>query len=102
MGVIITTKFPGGMASTLEIAAKEHGDLMVRVSEEGRGKGAVHHCFVEEPDGSVLVIDEWDSEESYLSFFQNQADIPKVAEAAGVTGMPTHTTYRIIDTADRF
>jgi hypothetical protein len=102
MGVIITTKFPGGTASNLEIAAKEHGDLMVKISEEGKAKGAVHHCFVEEPDGSVLVIDEWDSEESYRTFFDNQQDIPKIAEAAGVTGQPTSTTYRIIDTPDRF
>jgi heme-degrading monooxygenase HmoA len=102
MGVMITTKFPGGMASNLETVAKEHADLLVKVSEEGRAKGAIHHCFVEEPDGSVLVIDEWESEEAYLDFFQNQADIAKIAEAAGVTGPPTHTTYRIIDTADRF
>lgn len=102
MGVMIMTKFPGGTASTFEIAAKEHADLLVKVSEQGRAMGAVHHCFVEEPDGSVLVIDEWDSEESYVNFFSNQADIPGIAAAAGVTGMPTHTAYRIIDTPDRF
>ena len=102
MGVIITTKFPGGTASNLEIAAKEHADLLVQISEVGRAAGAVHHCFVEEPDGSVLVIDEWDSEESYVKFFESQTDIAKIAESAGVTGMPTHTAYRIIDTPDRF
>ena len=102
MGVIIMTKFPGAHAAELEVAAKEHADLLVQISEQGRSMGCVHHCFVEEPDGSMLVIDEWDSEESYLSFFQNQADIPRIAEAAGVTGRPSHTTYRIMDTADRF
>jgi heme-degrading monooxygenase HmoA len=101
MSVIVMTKFPGP-AATLEIAAKEHSDLLVRVSEEGKAAGCVHHCFVEDSDGQVLVIDEWDSEASFRAFFDNQADIPKIAAEAGVTAPPTSTAYRIIETADRF
>ena len=101
MSVIVMTKFPGP-AATMEIIAKEHGDVLDRVSEEAKTLGCVHHCFVEDSDGQVLVIDEWDSEESFRAFFANQADIPKIAAEAEVTAPPTSTAYRIIETSDRF
>jgi len=59
--------------------------------------------FVEDTDGNVLIIDEWDSRESFDTFFAaQQDDIQPIAAAGGVTGPPTSTTYRIIDSSDRF
>jgi hypothetical protein len=101
MGVIVITHFPG-KSTDFERVAKEMEDLLVGVSAQGRAAGAVHHCFAENTDGSVLVIDEWPDEESFHKFFDNQADIGKLAAAVGVTGPPSATSYRIIDTPDRF
>ena len=102
MSVIVMTKFPG-RASDMEAIVDRHSETLQRISQRGRDQGCVHHMFVEDTDGNVLIIDEWDSRESFDTFFAaQQGDIQPLAAEAGVTGPPTSTTYRIIDTADRF
>ena len=103
MSVVVVTKFPGGKASNMEAIVGKHGEALTRVSDAGRRQGCLHHMFVEDTDGNVLVIDEWDSRESFDAFFAaSQGDIGPIAADAGVTGPPTSTTYRILDTPDRF
>ena len=102
MSVIVITKYPGKAVELERLAAGEHADTLKRISEDGRAQGCLHHLFAEDSDGDVLVIDEWDSEGSFNAFFAAQDDIKKVAEAGGVTGPPTSTAYRILDTPDRF
>jgi hypothetical protein len=101
MSVIVMTKVPGQIAD-FERVVKEYEDTFVSVSLEGKAAGAVHHCFAEDTDGALLIIDEWPTEESFQAFFGSQQDIPKLMAAAGVTGAPVTTSYRIIDTPDRF
>jgi heme-degrading monooxygenase HmoA len=101
MSVIVMTRVPGQITD-FERVVKENSDTFVSVSQAGKAAGAVHHCFVEDTDGSVMIIDEWDSEESFQAFFTSQEEIPKLMAAAGVTGPPVTTSYRIIDTPDRF
>jgi quinol monooxygenase YgiN len=102
MSVIVMTKFPG-KASDLESVLDKHTETLQKISKRGADQGCVHHMFVEDTDGSVLVIDEWDSRESFDAFFAAQAaDIQPMTADAGVTGPPTSTTYRILDTPDRF
>jgi heme-degrading monooxygenase HmoA len=102
MSVIVITKFPGKAVELERLAAAEHASTLMDISQDGRSKGALHHMFVEDTDGNTLVIDEWESEASFNAFFAAQDDIKKVAEAGGVTGPPTSTAYRILDTPDRF
>jgi hypothetical protein len=102
MSVIVITKYPGKAVELERLAAGEHADTLKRISEDGRAQGCLHHLFAEDSNGNVLVIDEWDSEGSFNAFFAAQDDIKKVAEAGGVTGPPTSTAYRILDTPDRF
>jgi hypothetical protein len=101
MSVIVMTHVPGQVAD-FERVVKEYADTFVAVSVEGKAAGAVHHCFVEDTDGSLLIIDEWPTEEAFQAFFGSQEDIPKLMAAAGVAGPPSTTSYRIIDTPDRF
>jgi heme-degrading monooxygenase HmoA len=101
MSVIVMVRVPGKVTD-FERVAKEHEDTFVAMSSVGKAAGAVHHCFVEDTDGSLMIIDEWDSEESFQAFFGSQEEIPQLMAAAGVTGPPVTTSYRIIDTADRF
>lgn len=49
-----------------------------------------------------MVIDEWDSAESFDGFFADNAEIAKIAAAAGVAAPPSSAYYRILDTPDRF
>ena len=98
---------PVKMAFAGSVTMEERDDAAHRVvlkakGTEAKGKGALHHLFVEDTAGGVLVIDEWESEAAFQAFFANQADIPQVAAAAGVNGPPTSTAYRILDTPDRF
>ena len=103
MSVVVMTKFPGGKASKMEAIVGKHSEALMRVSDAGRRQGCLQHMFVEDSDGNVLVIDEWDSRESFDAFFAaSQGDIGPIAADAGVTGPPTSTTYRILDTPDRF
>ncbi len=101
MGVMVMMSFSANV-SDFEPVAKEKADLMVKIADEGKAAGAVHHCFTEGPDGKVVVFDEWPDEESFHRFFSTQADIPELTAAAGVTGPPTIASYRILDTSDRF
>jgi len=96
------TKYPG-KATDFEAILGSHGETLQKISQRARDQGCVHHMFVEDTDGNVLIIDEWDSRESFDTFFAaQQDDIQPIAAAGGVTGPPTSTTYRIIDSSDRF
>ena len=102
MNVIVMTKYPA-KASDMAALMDKHGETLQMISQRGRDQGCVHHMFVEDTDGNVLIIDEWDSRESFDTFFAAQQDvIQPLAADAGVTGPPTSTTYRILDTPDRF
>ncbi len=101
MSVIVTIKFSVS-AHTVEKVVNDHADTMAAVSEDGRRHGALHHQFTEDTDGNALVIDEWPDAESFHQFFAGQQDIPKIMAEAGVTEQPVVTTYRVLDTPDRF
>lgn len=73
----------------LRKAAGEHGDLMKEISGDGRAAGAIHHDFYAADDGSVIVVDEWDSRESFMGFFEAQGPkIGQLMQSAGATGEP--------------
>jgi heme-degrading monooxygenase HmoA len=101
MSVIVMTKLPGPAVNLEQLAAGEHNGTMQRISEEARTKGALHHLFVEDTDGNILVIDEWETAEAFEAFFAGQSEIRQLAADVGVTGPPTSTVYRILDTPDR-
>jgi hypothetical protein len=101
VSVIVWTHVPA-QVTDFERIAKEHADTFVAVSAEGKAAGAVHHCFLEDTDGSLIIVDEWPTEEAFQTFFTGQKDIPQLMAAGGVTGPPTTTSYRILDTPDRF
>jgi hypothetical protein len=101
MNVIVMTHMPVQVAD-FERVVKEQADTLVAVSAEGKAAGAIHHMFVEDANGQIMVIDEWDNEDSFHQFFDNQKDIPAMMGAAGLAGAPTTTAYRIIDTPDQF
>ncbi len=101
MSVVVITTF-SAQAANLEAVLDKHGATLEQISADGRSKGALHHMFVEGPDGNLMVIDEWDSKASFDAFFAAQQDIRTVMGDVGVTGPPASTEYRILDTPDRF
>ena len=102
MSVMLTVKFPTVPAANQEKIVDDYRDTMMEIIEDAKRHGALHHFFAEDTDGNLLVVDEWPDEESWQQFFADQEDIKKVMAAAGATTEPTVTTYRILDTPDRF
>ena len=62
----------------------------------------MHHLFVHDSDGNMLVIDEWESREAFDRFFAAQEEIKRTVAEIGITGEPSAIHYQIIDTSDRF
>jgi quinol monooxygenase YgiN len=57
--------------------------------------------FVQDRDGNMLVIDEWESREAFDRFFAAQ-EIKRTISEIGITGEPSARHYQVLDTSDRF
>ena len=101
MSVLITLKFAAN-AETLQKVVVDNAATMTAIGEDGRRHGAVHHQFVQDPDGSAVVVDEWPDVESFERFFGDQQDIREIMAKAGVTEPPEVRAYPVLDTPDRF
>jgi heme-degrading monooxygenase HmoA len=102
MSVIVIVKFPGAHADTFREVYGRHAEMMKAISAEGHSKGAIHHQFVEDENGDVMVIDEWGTLEEFQGFFGAQDDIKKIVGELGLTGQPDVVSYQVLDTPDRF
>ena len=76
-------------------------DDFVQTSEAGRKAGAAHHLFAA-GDGEILIIDEWDSAESFQTFFTTTPVIADLMQSAGVQGEPQIEIFERLDSPDRF
>lgn len=100
MSEIVTARFKADPAKFKEVA-QSHADTLKKIVDEAKTKGCVHHCFVE-ADGDVVVVDEWDSVESFQTFFASNPDIPGILQEVGVAGAPEVKSWEKIDTPDEF
>jgi heme-degrading monooxygenase HmoA len=101
MSVLITIKFAVS-GETMQKVAVDNAALMTTIIDDGRRHGTIHHQFVQDPDGSAVVVDEWPDEDSFHRFFDAQQDIRTIMEQAGVTEPPEVRIYPVLDTPDRF
>jgi heme-degrading monooxygenase HmoA len=81
--------------------AQENNDTLKGISERAKGMGCIHHTFASE-NGSVVVMDEWESREAFQKFFESDEDIPKLMQAAGVTSEPEIHFYEPMNLGDEF
>ena len=56
--------------------------------------------FVQDRDGNMLVIDEWESREAFDRFFAAQ-EIKRTISEIGITGEHSAMHYQVLDTSDR-
>jgi heme-degrading monooxygenase HmoA len=101
MSVLVITTLAAD-AAVFEKVMSENSDTLRGISEEARSKGATRHLFADDGAGNVLIVDEWDSRESFDAFFGSQPEIGKMMQEVGVSGPPSTTSYRVIETVDRF
>lgn len=78
-------------------------ERLTAVSERAKGKGALHHAFYGNVDGSgVVVVDEWETAEGFQQFFSESQEIGQMMGEAGVTNQPTPSFWSKLDTPDAF
>ncbi|GEL23443.1 hypothetical protein PSU4_23970 [Pseudonocardia sulfidoxydans NBRC 16205] len=102
MSVIVIVEFPGARVDAFTAAYQRNAETMTAITADGRSKGALHHMFVENENGDVMAVDEWETREQFDAFFAAQDDIRKVIAEVGLSGPPRTTSYRVIGTADSF
>jgi hypothetical protein len=100
MSVLIHLTIPCDTDQFRAVAAQQ-SDRMVAIAEHGKSLGAIHHRFGI-GDGEIVVVDEWDSAESFQGFFDGNEEIAGLMQDAGATGPPAFTVYEALETADQF
>jgi hypothetical protein len=101
MSVLVITTLSADVA-VFEKVMSENTDTLRAISEEARSKGATRHLFADDGAGNILIVDEWDSRESFDAFFGSQPAIGKLMGEVGVTSQPSTVSYRVLETSDRF
>jgi heme-degrading monooxygenase HmoA len=101
MSVLMTLRVKGDPVKLEQYAEQNQGKL-AEIAERGRQAGAISHRFYGSDDGTILVVDEWDSPESFRAFFEADEDIPAVMQSVGAAGEPEITFWRKLRTFDEF
>lgn len=102
MSVVVIATFPGAHRDTFLKVAGANEEALRAIAEESRAAGALHHMFVDDGTGNVLVVDEWNSRADFDSFFEGHEGIERLVAELGITGAPSVIDYPVIDTVDRF
>ena len=85
-----------------EQVTKDSKELLDSIAEKSKQAGAIHHQFFAGKE-SVLVVDEWPDEASFMGFFESSAaEIGGLMGQAGATSQPTPNFWRELDTSDKF
>jgi len=99
MSVIVTAKVPGD-TDLFRKTLVERADDLVKISEQGRAAGAIHHQFAV-GDGFVLVIDEWESPQQFEEFFSSP-EIEAIIRDMCASGAPEITIGEAVASPDQF
>lgn len=100
MSVLVIVKIKADKAAFERLIA-ERGDEMKAISSRGKAAGALSHRFGMNDDGTVVILDEWDSAESFQKFFSDP-EIAAVMQDSGVQGPPEFLIVEALDTPDQF
>ena len=102
MAILMTLQIQGDPAR-IEQALTSDPERLKAVADRAKGKGALHHAFYANADGSgALVVDEWETTEGFQQFFSESQEIGQMMAEAGVTSQPTPIFWNVLDTPDRF
>ena|SRR5215212_9642304 len=100
MSVMIEARFDAD-ASRVEQAARDNHDTLMAIVDRAKEQGCLHHRFYAE-NGSVVIVDEWESPEAFSKFFEGDPDIPTIMGAAGVSSPPDVHVLRPMNVDDSF
>ena len=101
MSVLISFKVPGDLDIFIKSLDARAEDFR-QFAEKARAAGAVHHQFALGQD-YVMVVDEWDTVESFQAFFGAPDLQAFISEIGGDnSAMPEFTVGTCVDSADKF
>jgi hypothetical protein len=100
MSVLVIVKIAADKAAFEKLVA-ERGEEMKAISARGRAAGAIHHRFGLGADGTIVVLDEWNSAEASMAFFDDP-EIASVMQDTGAQGPPELLIVEALETADQF
>ena len=101
MSVLVVAKLSGDVA-TFQKALSERAEEFGAFAARARDVGCVHHRFGV-GDGYVLVVDEWDSAESFQTFFSEPDLQAFVASVGGdVSAQPELLITDAVSSVDEF
>ena len=100
MSVLMTLRVKGD-AAALEAGAAANPAGMQAILEKAIPHGLISHRFYASGD-DLLVIDEWESEAGFRTFFAEATEIPGLMAQAGVTTEPEITFWRRLATHDDY
>ena len=99
MSVLMTFRIAGDARRLEEFAARNE-QKMRDIAERAKQHGLISHRFYGS-DNEILVVDEWPSPDDFQSFFSaTESEIRPMMAEAGVSGEPTITFWRKLDTKD--
>jgi hypothetical protein len=102
MAVLVTLRIAGD-ADRIEQALTSDPARLTGIAERAKSKGALHHRFYANTDGSgALVVDEWETVDGFQQFFGESPEIGAMMAEAGVTSEPEVAFWRPLDTPDAF
>lgn len=100
MSVLIVGKFQGDTAKFRE-SLVERADEFVAITENAKAAGAIHHRFGT-GDGFVMIVDEWDSVESFQKFMGDPNLQAFIGSVGAEPGPPDLTITDAITSPDQF
>jgi hypothetical protein len=101
MSVLVITTVQADRAAFERMHAEREDDLRA-VMKDAKAAGAVHHRFGVRDDGTVLIVDEWQTAEAAQAFIGNHAGVASLMQGAGVTAPPTTEIVDAFDSVDEF
>jgi heme-degrading monooxygenase HmoA len=101
MSVLITLRANGDPAE-LERRAGANPDEMRAIADKAKAHGCRSHHFYGTDDGTMMVVDEWESEAGFNDFFEASPEIQVMMREVGVTEQPEISFWRELDTHDAF
>jgi heme-degrading monooxygenase HmoA len=100
MAVLMVLKAQGDPAELERTAAANPGRL-VTIVDRAKANGVISHRFYGNDGGTIMVIDEWETEDGFHKFFEASPEIGEMMAEVGVTAPPEITFYRELETNDR-
>ncbi len=101
MSVIVVGHFPVADVAAAKQALASNGALLDEITEDAKRLGALHHRFME-GGGELLVLDEWESADAFQRFFDGNAKVLRITEAAGVQGPPRIEVFAPVEASGTF